>query len=193
MAGGRTPRAPAGGWQGEGPERANLGRPTALLTMRLLLLAACFLATSAGGAAQTAAPVTADPADLAAFVGEWAGGYVGEDSGRQGTVVFRLAATGDSVRALVLMVPRPTADDPMPAPVPLAVHHVTVEDRTVRGTLVRYDDPEWGLPLETEFRGILSDDGRLEGWFRSVGTRIDTIPEVGHWWALRAADAPLAL
>ena len=76
---------------------------------------------------------------------------------------------------------------------PLAVHHVTVEDRTVRGTLVRYDDPAWGLPLETEFRGTLSDDGRLEGWFRSVGTRIDTIPEVGHWWALRAADAPLAL
>lgn len=161
--------------------------------MRALLLAACLLAASAGGAAQTAAPVTADPADLAAFAGEWAGGYVGEDSGRQGTVVFRLAATADSVRALVLMVPRPTAGDPTPTPVPLAVHHVTVEGRTVRGTLVRYADPEWGLPLETEFRGTLAADGRLEGSFRSVGTRIDTIPEVGHWWALRAADAPLAL
>ena len=98
-----------------------------------LLLAACFLATSAGGAAQTAAPVTADPADLAAFVGEWAGGYVGEDSGRQGTVVFRLAATGDSVRALVLMVPRPTADDPMPDFVRCALESETRHEEEAPG------------------------------------------------------------
>ena len=159
---------------------------------RFALLVALAVAAASAAAAQTPAPVEGEPADLAAFAGEWVGGYTCDETGRHGTVVFRLVAGEDSARAVVLMVPRATEDDLFPAAVPLAVHRVEVTGRTLRGVLARYDDPEWDLPLETHFQATLGDDGQIEGTFRADGTRIDTIPQRGRWWATRATDRPLA-
>ncbi len=142
--------------------------------------------------AQTPTPVEADPADLARFAGEWVGGYTCAETGRHGTIVFRLVAGADSVRAVVLMVPRATEEDLVPEAVPLAVHRVEVSGRSLRGVLARYDDPEWEIPLETSFGGTLAREDHIEGYFRADGTRIDTIPQAGRWWATRAADRPLA-
>jgi hypothetical protein len=88
------------------------------------------------------------------------------------------------------MVPRATDRDPAPLGVPLAVRLVTVDGRTLRGVLARYDDPEWELPLETAFVGTLGPNGRtIGGSFRAEGTTVDTIPQEGRWWARRAPEA----
>lgn len=156
--------------------------------MRLLLLT---LALAATAASQTA-PLEGAPADRDRFVGEWIGEYACEETGRRGTIVFRLPPGADSVDASVLMMPRPTPEVRFPAPIPLAVHRVEVRGRSVRGVLARYEDPEWGLPLETTFGGTLAHDDHLEGYFRAVGTRIDTVPQNGRWWATRVASLPSA-
>ena len=146
----------------------------------------------AGAQTAASAPVDGDSAHVAEFAGEWVGGYTCDETGRHGTVVFRLAAGVDSVRAVVLMIPRATDGDLFPTAVPLAVHRVEVTGGTLRGVLARYEDPEWRLPLETTFSGTLDGAGRIEGVFRADGTQIDTIPQRGRWWAVRAADRPLA-
>lgn len=160
------------------------------MPIRLLVLVLALAAPAA--LAQTSAPIDGESADLAAFAGEWVGGYTCSETGRHGTIVFRLVAGADSVRAVVLMTPRATEDDLVPEAVPLAVHRVEVTGRTLHGVLARYDDPEWEIPLETHFRATLGDDGQIEGSFRADGTRIDTVPQVGRWWATRATDRPLA-
>jgi hypothetical protein len=141
-------------------------------------------------AAQTTAPVDGDA--VGAFAGEWIGGYASEATGRHGTLVFRLVVGTDSVRAVVVMTPRATADVLVPEGVALAVHHVTIDGRELRGVLARYDDPEWHLPLETSFVGTLVGDDRIEGVFEAVGTQIDTVPQDGQWWATRVPGGPLA-
>ena len=168
------------------------------MSIRHLALLAAVLAAPAAlvptPRAQTSAPapVEGGAADLARFAGEWVGGYTCAETGRHGTIVFRLASGADSVRAVVLMIPRATEDDLVPQAVPLAVHHVEVTGRSLRGVLARYDDPEWEIPLETSFGGALARDGHIEGYFRADGTQIDTVPQVGRWWATRASDRPLA-
>lgn len=140
-------------------------------------------------AAQTApAPIEGARADIDRLAGDWVGGYDGIETGRHGAILFRLAAGADSAEAVVLMVPRATEDDLVPAAIPLALHRIAVEGSGFSGVLARYHDPEWGFPLETEFGGVLRPDGSLEGFFRAVGTRIDTTPGVGRWWARRATE-----
>lgn len=138
------------------------------------------------------APIDGDSADLAQFAGEWVGGYACEETGRHGTLVFRLVAGADSVRAVVLMTPRATEDTLLPASIPLAVHRVEVLGPMLRGVLARYDDPEWGIPLVTSFEGTIEREDRIEGTFRADGAQIDTIPLEGRWWATRTAEWPLA-
>lgn len=154
-------------------------------------LIALLLATATSVAAQPGAPVTGDRADLDRFVGEWVGGYSCEETGRRGSLSFRLAAGADSVEATVLMVPRPSEAAPVPDPVPLTVHAVEISGRSFRGVLDRYEDPELHIPLETTFGGALAEADRIEGYFHAEGTRIDTVPQCGRWWATRVADAPV--
>ena len=154
--------------------------------IRIVGLLVLFAAPAA--LSQTSVPVEGDRADLGRFVGEWVGSYESTETGRQGTIVFRLVAGDDSARAVVLMVPRGTEANLLPKPVPLAVHRIEITGRLLRGLLARYDDPEWELPLETSFSGALGDDGRLEGVFRATGTRIDTVPQDGRWWATKTSD-----
>jgi hypothetical protein len=157
------------------------------MRLLLVLLVASTLALAAAG--QTPAPIEGEPADLDRFAGAWVGGYICEETGRHGTVLFRLAAGADTVEAAILMIPRAT-EGPQATAVPLAVHRVAVEGRTLRGVLARYDDPEWDLPLETDFVGTLADDGQtIKGTFRAVGTTVDTIPQNGRWWARRASES----
>ncbi len=153
---------------------------------RALLIAAT-LVVSATTTAQSA-PVEGERAAIDRFAGEWVGSYECPETGRSGTLLFRLAAGADSVAATVWMVPRATDANPAPDAIPLTVHHVAIEGPSFWGSLERYDDPEWELPLDTEFGGVLTGDGYVEGYFRSAGTRIDTVPQCGRWWATRTDD-----
>ena len=50
--------------------------------------------------------VTGTPVELQSLTGEWSGEYHADGGGRQGTVVFKLAAGADSATGDVLMFPR---------------------------------------------------------------------------------------
>src|SRR5262249_31322837 len=56
-------------------------------------------------------PVAGTPAGLSALAGQWNGEYHANGGGRQGTVVFKLAAGADTASGEVLMFPRELATD----------------------------------------------------------------------------------
>ena len=160
------------------------------IVLLTVLIVSALIAGALAAAAQTAVPVEGRRADIDLLAGTWVGAYDCEETGRHGTVVFRLQAGADSVWATVLMTPRPTDAVPAPAAIPLRVHAVEVTGRSFRGSLDRYEDPEWDLPLETEFGGALATDDHIEGYFRAEGAQVDTVPQCGRWWATRAPDVP---
>lgn len=119
-------------------------------------------------------PVEGESRGLASLAGEWSGSYVGNESGRSGSIVFRLAAGADTAYGDVVMVPRheervrdeSRADSPRPAriPLPIAISFVHAQADSVFGQLDDYRDPDCGCRLRTVFRGHLEAD-RIDGTF----------------------------
>jgi hypothetical protein len=139
-------------------------------------------------------PVAGDTRILA---GEWDGTYMSRETGRSGSIVFRLKAGTDSAFGDVVMVPA-TADLPearvnAPAPDPLrrmprvlTISFVQCGDGEVTGRLDPYEDPDTHERVVTTFQGRLSGN-RFEGTFVSVigtsGYRV-----AGTWWAERKSS-----
>lgn len=137
-----------------------VNRSTALLS--LALLAGC-------ASAPSRVPLFGDPAALA---GEWSGQYVSEETGRTGTIVFRLTAGQDTARGdVVMLVPRSPQEAPgfvpaggvslqgaAPEARVLTIRFVQVENGTVRGRLDPYRDPACGCRVETVFEGAQQGD-----------------------------------
>lgn len=64
------------------------------------------LLAAAGCASNRApVPVTGERAELAAMAGRWEGWYRSDETGRSGSIVFRLTAGGDSAAGDVVMTP----------------------------------------------------------------------------------------
>ena len=115
--------------------------------------------------------------DLSPLVGEWAGEYHGV---RSGSILFTLAAAGDSARGDVVMVPTGAQRaltparvegsgagvDPSQLPQPLTISFVRVSGDTVSGRLAPYEDPLCRCPVTTTFTGTLSGN-RIKGTFQS--------------------------
>lgn len=124
-------------------------------------------------------PIEGDRGSLVLLAGEWAGSYVGHESGRSGSIIFSLQAHADSAYGDVLMIPRPSLLDPhrtdnealgatrQPhAAEPIGIRFVRAEANSVSGQLADYRDPECGCRLKTTFRGDLIGD-RIEGTFHT--------------------------
>ncbi len=120
-------------------------------------------------------PVGGETRGLAALAGEWAGSYVGHESGRSGSILFRLKADADTAYGDVLMVPRrlrnPVAErgggeQPPDRPTPIGIRFVLAMADSVYGQLDEYRDPEDGCRLLTVFRGHLVED-EIDGVFRT--------------------------
>lgn len=115
------------------------------------------------------------PSDVAELAGEWVGEYSGAQSGRSGSIIFRLSAGRDSAFGDVLMVNQRggaiTAGD---SPTEHARHaqsskllriaFVRIEGGRVRGALEPYTEPECDCTLSTTFTGTVSGDV-VEGTF----------------------------
>lgn len=139
-------------------------------------------------------PVEGDSRSLTQLEGEWAGSYAGLESGRSGSIVFRLEAHTDTAFGDVLMIPRnsdrvrdgsnvdgrhPSID----APQPIAIRFVQVQADSVRGQLDDYRDPDCGCQLRTVFRGQVAADriqGTFETWHLESGQR-----QSGTWHVQR--------
>lgn len=172
-----------------------------------LLLPASLLGLAALGSACATAPspvpVVADPVDAGRMAGEWSGSYRSPDTGRSGSIVFRLEAGRDTAFGDVVMIPRGSTEGYAPAdgwdeerfgtssdggPEVLRIAFVLFRGGTVTGTLEPYRDPECGCTLHTSFEGELEGDV-IEGTF--VTEHGDCCEShAGTWRVARATGSP---
>lgn len=168
--------------------------------MRGTLSIALTLAAAAGWGCASAAPnvpVSGEAAAIEALAGSWVGRYESPQTGRFGSLTFRLEAGRDTARGDVQMVPA-GADRPLhafdretdgarePAGNPasfLRIRFVTVGEGDLRGCLEPYEDPVTGHSLLTTFRGQVRGDS-IEGTFQTVDDRTGA-RSAGTWWAAR--------
>jgi len=154
----------------------------AVLTVALL---AC-------GGSQTPVPVVGRDADVSQLAGEWYGDYSSVESGRSGSIVFKLVAGSDSATGDVVMTPQwltrqgnaqmqpPAAP---PAMQPLTIRFVRVTGGQVSGALAPYTDPNCGCTLHTTFVGRLRAD-TLEGSYTSEHEQTRDVQR-GRWRVVR--------
>jgi hypothetical protein len=164
---------------------------------RPAVIAAATIVWACGGAS-TPVPVAGTASDLAALAGDWSGEYSSEESGRSGSIVFRLVGGTDSATGDVVMIPSwgggpgaggvsrtgaPTPGANPPAPQVLAISFVRIEGGRVSGRLAPYTDPVCGCALVTVFEGQLKGDV-LEGTYRSHHSAENRIVS-GRWQVKR--------
>ncbi|HKQ58232.1 MAG TPA: hypothetical protein VJY35_10235 [Candidatus Eisenbacteria bacterium] len=143
---------------------------------------------------QEAVPVTGTPADLRALTGEWGGDYHGEQTGRSGSIVFKLAAGADTAYGDVVMIAHDRRESRLPSQDPSAglpiartpevvtISFVRAAAGTITGQLAPYKDPECDCMVDTRFEGRLRGD-RIEGTFLSRRERGEIVN--GTWKVTR--------
>jgi hypothetical protein len=166
--------------------------------LSVFLVSACAAASAAACASAPAVPLRGSPTAVAALVGEWNGTYDSRDTGRSGSIWFKLIAGEDHAHGDVLMTPRgavpywrhaPGTGRKMEMEPPsqfLTIRFVRVRDNEVRGVLEPYWDPSCQCQAVTTFQGQLAGD-RLRGAF---DTRLDSGGRSsGQWEVTRSRDA----
>lgn len=132
-----------------------------------------------------AVPLHGSAAELALLHGEWIGTYSGNETGRVGSILFRIEADSLQARGDVLMIPEPqqlvrTGDRPAgPEPEPLAIKFVHVAAGRITGRLDNYRDPDCGCTVRTTFHGVVRG-ATIEGTF--ITEHMQTgVQHSGHW------------
>ena len=135
-----------------------------------MLIAAC-------GGPSTPVPVAGTGTDLQSLAGEWTGEYSSTETGRSGSIVFRLTAGTDSATGDVMMSPQgaraprggpgaATTPAGVRAPNVLTIRFVKIDGGRVSGRLDPYVEPECACTLLTVFTGELKGD-TLSGSYTS--------------------------
>ena len=167
---------------------AIMARSFTLLLLLPFTLTAC-------GASHSPVPLVGTSSETNALTGEWAGEYSSGESGRSGSITFKLRSAGDSAFGDVVMIPsglgRPVKPynegqiaQPNAAPpsTVLTIRFVRVEQARVSGTLDPYADPQTGERLFTTFVGDLKGNS-IEGTYT---TRLQSgVTQTGRWSVLR--------
>ncbi|MCI0433562.1 MAG: hypothetical protein L0271_07925 [Gemmatimonadetes bacterium] len=138
---------------------------------------------------QPPVPLLGSDSDIAALAGEWYGTHWSVESGRSGSILFRLTAGADSALGDVLMVPREATGHEMrssPAEF-IPIRFVGIDQDRVRGMLATYRDPVCGCRLETVFFGELKAD-TIVGTFESRHLEGGSIQK-GNWRVVRQSSA----
>jgi hypothetical protein len=134
--------------------------------------------------------VSGTATDLAALAGEWSGEYSSPETGRSGSIVFRLVGGTDSATGDVMMTPQlgtprgatpsqgapPVASEGMRAPQVLTIRFVRIQSGRVSGRLDPYVEPDCRCTLLTVFEGELKGDV-LAGTYTS---RVQTTGQEQH-------------
>jgi hypothetical protein len=138
-------------------------------------------------------PLVASAGTVSRLAGEWRGSFEGDQTGRAGSIIFRIEAGSDTAHGDVLMVPtqmnapqRSAYEMPAPAmePALLRVRFVQASAEVVRGEIAEYRDPQCGCRLRTTFEGTVHGD-EISGTFTSV--HLETaLRQVGRWRVTRA-------
>ena len=137
---------------------------------------------------------------MSQLAGEWYGEYSSGETGRSGSIVFKLTAGSDTATGDVIMIPqvrmRPPAGQGQqpggPAPSSgiqaLTINFVRVSGGQVSGALAAYTDPECNCPLHTTFVGRLHGD-TLSGSYTSRHEQ-SRDAQRGQWLVVRQRRAP---
>ena len=170
--------------------------------VRGLLLVSLTVAGAGCSWRQTPVPIIAKGDAVTALVGEWLGEYESRDTGRSGTIVFRLRSASDSAYGDVSMTPKihvvhlpqqnPTDRVVSPAEMPaepLQIRFVELEGSRVFGTLEPYKDPVCGCALTTTFEGRFTNENTIEGTFSSRGSDLSHQLARGEWKVTRRTIA----
>lgn len=150
-------------------------------------------ALSGCGGSQTPVPVVGLEADISQLAGEWFGEYSSVESGRNGSISFKLVAGADSAIGDVVMTPQwlmrqgngqmQPSPTPQPTTQPLSIRFVRVTGGQVSGALAPYTDPNCGCTLHTTFVGRLRSD-TLEGTYTSLHEQTRDVQR-GRWRVVR--------
>ena len=169
----------------------------------LRLALAVVLGSSAVGCAskQTPVPLMAEPVAVTALVGEWNGEYSSTQTGRSGSIVFRLKSVTDTAYGDVVMIPRRNVasvgpgdvgasrdDIGSPPPQVLAIRFVRLEGSNIVGRMAPYVDPDCGCRLLTVFTGDFSNASTIEGTFETTGPGTSHALTRGKWKVTRATQ-----
>ena len=133
-------------------------------------------------------------ADVEALQGEWFGEYWSAESGRAGSILFRLNAAKDSAVGNVLMIPgeqnraSTTSETSRPHSEYIGIRFVRATEGQLLGMLDPYRDPNCGCRLTTTFTGTMRGD-TISGTFSSRHHEGgDT--QHGQWRVVRHSKRP---
>jgi hypothetical protein len=165
--------------------------------MRVTLKWGLALASIACAVNPPPVPVTGAASEVSALAGEWLGEYQSVETGRSGSIWFKLEAGRDTAFGDVLMVPTgaaamhhtPTgaeAATQMRHSQNLSIHFVRVSGERVMGTIDLYPSPDCECVLLTRFEGVLQGD-RITGSFLTQHSGHEIAPQKGTWWVKRKA------
>ena len=160
--------------------------------LTLVFASAVLLVSCSGSPAPV--PMVGQPADVSRLAGEWYGEYSSVESGRSGSITFKLNAGTDSASGDVIMSPqwnvRPQSGQqpgagatPPTAAQVLAINFVRVAGGDVSGSLAPYTDPTCGCTLHTTFIGRLQSD-TLAGTYTSLHEQ-SRVTQQGRWRVVR--------
>lgn len=163
------------------------------MTTRSIAVQAVLAALLAGcGGTQSPVPVVGREADISQLTGEWYGEYSSVESGRSGSIEFKLLAGSDSATGQVIMTPQwvmrqggnmPQGPTTQPLAQPLTISFVRVSGGQVSGALEPYPDPNCGCTLHTTFIGRLRGD-TLQGTYSSLHEQTRDVQK-GRWRVVR--------
>ena len=163
--------------------------------MRTLWMWALALTGAACAANPPPVPISGPMRDVGALAGEWSGEYRSVETGRSGSIYFKLTAGRDTAYGDVIMVPAEIAGirgdprTPMPPAMAnisqvLTIRFVRVSGRSITGSIEPYPAPDCECALLTVFRGELNDD-RIEGTFTIHHSATQHAEQRGTWWVKR--------
>lgn len=166
---------------------------------RLISLAVASLTAMTVGCAShpPAIELTSSDFDLSPLVGQWRGGYSGNETRRTGTIAFTLRAGEAAASGNVIMIPRsadsarasadsPTAEMSLaPARQVLTIHFVRKEGGNLVGTLDPYRDPDCACQVTTTFQGSFSNANTIQGTFTTVPSQPGSSITGGKWTVTR--------
>jgi hypothetical protein len=144
------------------------------------LTAALILLTGCAGSPPPPVPVVGTEADLSALDGRWEGEYWSTGTGRNGSILFQVAADSHAASGDVVMVPRGSnrplhrahegrdSEVTIPTTQVLTIRFVRIAGGQVSGELEPYHEPECDCNLFTRFIGRLAGD-TIKGTYETSG------------------------
>jgi hypothetical protein len=163
--------------------------------MRITLGWSLVLASMACALNPPPVPIVGSTKEVGTLVGEWVGEYQSVETGRSGSIWFKLEAGRDTASGDVVMVPAgatalrnmpPVAETTVPArrSQSLTIRFVRVSGDLVMGTIDLYPSPDCECVLLTRFEGEHRGD-RIAGSFTTQHSGHEMAPQKGTWWVKR--------